>query len=80
MGYWLAMFTKINVLDGHIIWFVGLDYFLNPKIMASESKKRKMKNSYTNRGFALKEKLMKLKRVLFYNSSKRKELKKITDK
>jgi hypothetical protein len=47
--------------------------------MASENKKRKEKNSNSTHGFALKEKLMKLKRALFYNSSKRKELKKIED-
>lgn len=47
--------------------------------MASENKKKKEKNSNTNHGFALKEKLMKLKRLLFYNASKRKELKKIKE-
>jgi len=47
--------------------------------MASENKKRKEKNSNSNHGFSLKEKLMKLKRVLFYNASKRKELKKIQE-
>lgn len=45
--------------------------------MASENKKRKEKNTNSNHGFALKEKNMKLKRMLFYNASKRKELKKI---
>jgi len=47
--------------------------------MASENKKRKEKNSNSNHGFALKEKLMKLKRALYYNASKRKELKKIQE-
>lgn len=47
--------------------------------MASENKKKKEKNCNSNHGFALKEKMMKLKRLLFFNSSKRKELKKIKD-
>lgn len=47
--------------------------------MASENKKKKEKNSYSNHGFALKEKLMKLKRLLYFNASKRLELKKIKD-
>jgi len=51
----------------------------NVKIMASENKKHKEKNSNSNHGFALKEKLMKLKRALYYNASKRKELKKIQE-
>lgn len=47
--------------------------------MSSENKKRKEKNSNSNHGFALKEKIMKLKRALYFNASKRKELKKIKD-
>lgn len=47
--------------------------------MASENKKKKEKNCNSDHGFALKEKMMKLKRLLFFNSSKRKELKKIKD-
>lgn len=47
--------------------------------MSSENKKKKEKNSNSNHGFALKEKLMKLKRMLFYNASTRKELKKIKE-
>ena len=43
--------------------------------MASENKKRKMKNAYSNHGFALKEHVMKLKRMLFFNASTRKSLK-----
>lgn len=42
--------------------------------MASENKKRKLKNSYCAGG-ALKEKRMKLRRVLFFTSSKRKDIK-----
>ena len=42
--------------------------------MASENKKRKLKNSYCVGG-ALKEKKMKLKRILFFTPSKRKEIK-----
>lgn len=42
--------------------------------MASEKKKRKLKNSYCVKG-ALKNKTLKLKRVLFYTSSQRKMLK-----
>jgi hypothetical protein len=38
--------------------------------MASENKKMKLKNSYCRCG-ALKEKEMKIKRLLFYNQSKR---------
>lgn len=41
--------------------------------MASEKKKRKLKNSYCVYG-ALKNKTLKLKRVLFYTSSQRKML------
>ena len=48
-------------------------------IMSSQNKKKKEKNYYSNHGFALKEKLMKLKRLLYFNSSKRQELKKIKD-
>ena len=39
--------------------------------MASEKKKRKLKNSYCCYG-ALKNKKLKLKRVLFFTSSQRK--------
>ena len=42
--------------------------------MASENKKRKLKNSYCVGG-ALKEKKMKMKRVLFFTPSMRKEIK-----
>lgn len=41
--------------------------------MASEKKKRKLKNSYCGY-WALKNKTMKLKRVLFYTPSQRKVL------
>ena len=41
--------------------------------MSSEKKKRKLKNSYCVKGF-LKNKKIKLKRVLFYTSSQRKNL------
>jgi hypothetical protein len=47
--------------------------------MASENKKKKEKNSNSNHGFALKESELKLKRLLFYNSSTRKKLKKIIE-
>lgn len=47
--------------------------------MASENKKKKAKNSGSYRDFAIKEKDMKMKRVLFYNAAKRKKLKKIDD-
>ena len=47
--------------------------------MASENKKRKEKNAYSHHGFALKEKRMKLKRLLYFNASKRQELKKIKE-
>lgn len=40
--------------------------------MASEKKKRKLKNSFCCKG-ALKNKTLKLKRVLFFTSSQRKE-------
>lgn len=40
--------------------------------MASEKKKRKLKNSYCDYG-ALKNKKIKLKRVLFFTSSQRKQ-------
>lgn len=43
--------------------------------MASEKKKRKLKNSYGVKG-VLKNKKSKCKRFLFYTSSKRKELNK----
>jgi len=39
--------------------------------MASEKKKRKLKNSYCVKG-ALKNKTLKLKKVLFFTSSQRK--------
>lgn len=41
-------------------------------IMASEKKKRKLKNSYCGY-WALKNKKLKLKRVLFFTSSQRKQ-------
>jgi hypothetical protein len=41
--------------------------------MASENKKKKLKNSYCWYG-ALKNKKLKLKRILFYNASQRKDL------
>jgi hypothetical protein len=48
--------------------------------MTSESKRRKEKNNpHSNHGFALKESLMKLKRRLYFNSSKRQKLKKIEE-
>lgn len=47
--------------------------------MASVNKKKKEKNCYSYHGFALKEKLSRLKRLLYFNSSKRQELKKIKD-
>lgn len=46
--------------------------------MSSQNKKNKEKNCNSYHGFALKEKNMKLKRLLFFNSSKRKELKNIS--
>lgn len=45
--------------------------------MASESKKRKEKNCNSNHGFALKENLMKIKRLLFFNASTRRKNNKI---
>lgn len=45
--------------------------------MASENKKKKEKNCNSYHGHALKEKFIKLKRLLYFNSSKRQELKKI---
>lgn len=42
------------------------------KVMASEKKKRKLKNSYCGY-WALKNVKMKMKRVLFYTSSQRKK-------
>lgn len=39
--------------------------------MSSENKKRKEKNCHSNHGFALKESIMKLKRLLYFNSSTR---------
>jgi hypothetical protein len=47
--------------------------------MASENKKRKMKNAHSNRGFALKESLMKMKRMLFFNASNRRKNNKIDE-
>jgi len=41
--------------------------------MASENKKRKEKNNPSDHGFALKNKDVKMKRMLYYNSSTRKE-------
>jgi hypothetical protein len=41
--------------------------------MASENKKRKMKNAHSHHGFALKEKDLKMRRRLFFNSSTRKQ-------
>ena len=43
--------------------------------MASENKKRKLKNSFCV-GAALKEKTIKLKRIAFYTSAKRQVIKK----
>ena len=46
--------------------------------MTSENKRRKERNNpHSCHGFAMKEKLMKLKGWLYFNSSKRQELKKI---
>jgi len=47
--------------------------------MASENKKNKEKNCYSNHGMALKEKTTKLKRLLYYNSSQRQENKKVKE-
>jgi len=48
--------------------------------MTSENKRRKEKNtSHSCHGFALKEKLMKLRGALYFNSSKRQDLKKKLD-
>lgn len=46
--------------------------------MASENKKKKLKNSYCWVG-ALKNKDLKSKRVLFYTSSQRKELDRVKE-
>ncbi len=46
--------------------------------MASENKKHKLKNSYCVKGW-LKNKTIKLKRLGFYNASKRTEDKKINE-
>lgn len=46
--------------------------------MASENKKRKLKNSFCTKGW-LKNKTTKLKRLGFYNASKRAEDKKIDE-
>ena len=46
--------------------------------MASKNKKAKMKNCHGNHGFDLKQSTMKLKRLLYFNSSIRKKLNKIT--
>lgn len=45
--------------------------------MASQNKKNKEKNCYSDHGFALKEKLMKIKGLLYFNSSMRRENNKI---
>lgn len=47
--------------------------------MASQKKKNKLKNSYCCRG-ALKNRKLKLKRVLFYTSSQRQAEKKLFNK
>lgn len=47
--------------------------------MASENKKRKANNSPAIYGFSLKEKFMRFKRLLFYNSAQRQQNKKIDD-
>ena len=47
--------------------------------MASQKKKNKLKNSYCWSG-ALKNKKLKLKRVLFYTSSQRQTEKKLLNK
>lgn len=47
--------------------------------MASTNKKKKLKNSYCTPS-ALKEKDMKLKRLLFFTSSKRHQLKRQAEK
>jgi hypothetical protein len=47
--------------------------------MASQNKKSKENNSNSHHGFALKEKLMKIKGALYFNASKRQELKKIKE-
>lgn len=41
--------------------------------MASEKKKRKEKRCNSNHGFALKEKNLKIRRLLYFNSSQRKQ-------
>lgn len=46
--------------------------------MASENKKNKLKNSYCSHGY-LKNKKIKIKRVMFYNSSNRKFLNNIVE-
>jgi hypothetical protein len=46
--------------------------------MTSESKRKKEKNNtHSANGFALKEHECKMKRALYFNSSKRQKLKKI---
>ncbi|MFA5395495.1 MAG: hypothetical protein WC346_05680 [Methanogenium sp.] len=45
--------------------------------MSSKNKIKKEKNCNSRHGFALKESKMKLKRLLFFNASLRKKLKKI---
>jgi len=47
--------------------------------MSSKNKKNKEKNCYSDHGMALKQKSTKLKRLLYFNASKRQELKKIND-
>lgn len=44
--------------------------------MSSYNKIKKEKNSNSRHGFALKEKDMKIKRLLYFNASLRKKLKK----
>lgn len=43
--------------------------------MASQNKKNKEKNCYSNHGWALKQKDTRLKRLLYFNASQRKEIK-----
>ena len=43
--------------------------------MSSQNKKKKDKNLFGSRGYGLKEKDGKLKRMLFFNASTRKKIK-----
>jgi len=43
--------------------------------MASKNKKNKERNCYSDNGMALKQKNMKIKRLLYFNASIRNELK-----